>query len=220
MDPSNPSHSSVKHTVLSEHQAAASLATVSNIVRSASQCAAVQGSLVAKAALDDLQAAAGTGQTALADKLEAIQTHQTATKTLTLAFDGLSDALRTFEAAVNGLAAGNGATISEAGLLTRGDKVPHAPLGMVTDVHAKPGKLPAEAIVSWPEIPGATSYAIQVNFTPATPEGPWTALNAGTGRRRVITAPAAEAQFLVRVAAQRSDGTQSPWSNAILVTAR
>jgi hypothetical protein len=87
-------------------------------------------------------------------------------------------------------------------------------------VHSKLGKLPTEAVVSWPKVDGATSFAIEVNWTPATPAGPWAALNSGSGRRRVITAPAPAAQFLVRIAGIKSDGTQSPWSNPILVTAR
>jgi hypothetical protein len=36
----------------------------------------------------------------------------------------------------------------------------------------------------------------------------------------VVKAPAAGAQFLARVAALSSDGTQSDWSDPILATAR
>jgi hypothetical protein len=42
----------------------------------------------------------------------------------------------------------------------------------------------------------------------------------GSGRRRVVKAPTAGAQFLARVAALASDGTQSDWSETILATAR
>ena len=83
----------------------------------------------------------------------------------------------------------------------------------------KPGKHPMEAIVSWPKAPGATGYAIEVNFTPQSAAATWTALNSGSGRRRVITGSAAGAHFMVRVAALASDGMQSAWSAPILATA-
>ena len=82
------------------------------------------------------------------------------------------------------------------------------------------GKALKEAVLHWPAVAGATSYAIQVNWTPAAPAGPWVALASGTSRRRVVTAPTAGAQFLAQVAGIASDGTQSEWCDAILVTAK
>jgi hypothetical protein len=208
----NPSRSTVKHTPLNPHKVAAGLAACNNIVAAGAQCAAVQSSPVAKAALGVLQAAAGTGQTAMVAKLDAAQTHETAIKT--------GDALRSYEASVNVLANGDGSIINAAGLLTRADKPPPAALGTVPELHSKPGKLQSEAILSWPKVAGATSFALQINTTPATPAGPWTALNSGSSRRRVITGPGPASQLLARVAAVAADGTQSPWSNPILVTTK
>jgi hypothetical protein len=219
MNPSNPSHSTVKHTKLQQHKAAASLATVNNIINAGTQSAAVQNSPVAKQALAVLQAAAASAQSALTNKIAVVQEHQTATKTQKLTFASVGDALRSYEAAVNVLADGDGAVINQAGLQTRAEKPPRAALGTVDVLRGKPGKLPTEAVISWPEVAGATSYAIEVNWTPATPTGPWTAIGSGSSRRRLVTAPSAGAQFLVRIAAIASNGTQSIWSNPILVTA-
>jgi hypothetical protein len=110
--------------------------------------------------------------------------------------------------------------ITEAGCLARGPKAGATALGAVTAVRCKPGKRPAEAILSWPAGPGATAYAIEVSFTPDSPTGPWTALRSGAGRRRVVRAPAPGAQLLARVASLGSDGTQSEWSDVILATVR
>ena len=220
MNPTNPSHSTVKHVPLNPHKVAAGVAAVNNVVNAGNQSAAVQGSPVAKATLGALQAAAGNTQVALTAKLAVVQEHQTATKTLNLSFSNLGDSLRSYEASINVLANGDGAVINGAGLLTRAAKPPTAALGEVPVLHTKLGKLPGEAIVSWPKVDRATSFAIEINTTPATPAGPWTALNTGSSRRRVITAPAPGAQLLARVAAVQSDGTQSPWCTPILVTAR
>ena len=64
----------------------------------------------------------------------------------------------------------------------------------------------------------ATGYAIEVNYTPADPTGPWTAPKPGAGRRRVVKTPVPASQLLVRVAALDSHGTQTDWSDAILAT--
>jgi hypothetical protein len=45
-------------------------------------------------------------------------------------------------------------------------------------------------------------------------------LQPGTSHRRVITAPAPGAQFLVQIAAIGSDGTQSAWCEPYLATAK
>jgi hypothetical protein len=220
MNPTNPSHSKVKHIPLNQHKAAAGLASLANVVAAGNQSTAVQADPVAKTALGVLQAAVSQGQQALNNKLAAIQAHQTAIKALKIHFGAAGDALRSYEAAINILADGDGSVINQAGLLARAEKTPAAALGEVTVVHSKLGKAATEAIVYWPTVPGATSYAIEVNFTPSNPTGPFTALGSGTSRRRTITAPAPGAQFLCRVAAARSDGSQSAWSAPILVTAR
>jgi hypothetical protein len=63
----------------------------------------------------------------------------------------------------------------------RDTKLEPKPLGKVSVLHRKPGKHSAESILSWPAAPGATGgYAIEVNYTPQNPQGPWTALTSGT----------------------------------------
>jgi hypothetical protein len=81
------------------------------------------------------------------------------------------------------------------------------------------GKRSTEAILTWPAAPGATGYAIEVNFTPQAPNGTWVALTSGTGRRRIVKAPTPQAQFLARVASLGSGGTQADWSDPVMCTA-
>ena len=153
-------------------------------------------------------------------KLAAQAALLSATKTLEIQFGAAANALRTYETAVNTVADGDASIINKAGLLTRATKTPPAALGSVVGVHSVPGKLPAQAILRWPEVARATSYAIEVNMTPAAPAGPWTAINPGSSRRRVLTTPTPATQMLARVAAVMADGTQSAWSNPVLVTTR
>jgi hypothetical protein len=75
-------------------------------------------------------------------------------------------------------------------------------------------------MLRWAAASGATGYAVEVNFTPGNPAGPWTSLGTGSRRTRLVTAPTPGAHFPARVAAVASDGTQTPWSATILVTAR
>jgi hypothetical protein len=184
------------------------------------QCTDVTSSAMGAAALAGLQKAVATAQTSLSAKQAALLALLAAIRALKLDMTMLMSALRSYESVVGTIAAGSAAIINKAGLLSRDAKPAAAALGTVSNVTSKPGKSLTEAIVSWPAAPGATAYAIQVNFTPATPAGPWTSLMQGTGRRRVVKAPTAGAQFLVQIAALSSDGTQSAWSNSILATAR
>ena len=184
------------------------------------QCTEVTSSAVGAAALAGLQKATADAQASLAARAAALLALLAAIKTLKIDLGAVRSALGAYQGVVATLAAGNAAIITKAGLLTRDPKPPAAALGKVAIVHSKLGKHLMEAILSWPEAPGATGYAIQVNFTPATPTGPWTDLMHGSSRRRVVKAPTAGAQFLARVAALASDGTQSDWSDVILATAR
>jgi hypothetical protein len=143
-----------------------------------------------------------------------------ATKALGIDVTAASSALRTYESAVNTVADGDASVINKAGLTARDEKTPPSALGVVTDVRSKPGKLVTEAIVSWPAVPGATSYAMEVNYTPSNPSGAYTAVASGSSRRRTIKGPTPASQFLARVAAVASDGTQSDWSAPIVVTTR
>ena len=166
-----------------------------------------------------LQKAVTTCNGSLGNRLSLAQALATAIKVLAGNFGQVTTALTTYETAVNAMANGDASIISKAGCLASGPKPGPTALGPVTVVHSKPGKTPAESILSWPPGPGATGYALQVNFTPQSPTGPWTTLTSGTGRRRIVKAPAPGAQFLAQVASLGTDGTQSAWSVAILATA-
>ena len=129
--------------------------------------------------------------------------------------------LRNYEAVVEVVAAGDAAVINAAGLCSNEDGPDTAAVPrQVTGVRSKPGEHAAEAILSWRATPGAVGYAIQVNLTPETPEGPWMVLR-GEGRRpwHVVRALAPGARFLARVAAFGKDGIPAGWSAPVLVVA-
>ncbi len=170
-------------------------------------------------ALTALQKAVTAGHAALSQRQQLAMALTAAIKALNIDVAALRIATRTYEAAVESVAQGDANVINRAGLKSRAQSVPQTPLGPVSVVHSKPGKSSAEAIITWPEGPGATGYAIQVNFTPQSPTGPWTALTSGTGRRRTVKAPTPGAQFLVQVASLDAGGTQSAWSDPILAVA-
>jgi hypothetical protein len=220
MSNENPMRSIVRHTRLAGRSVPAGLAKLVSICGAAAQCQAVQGSPSAQAALADLTAKVATAQADHAAVLAAATAAQAAGKALTIELRAAMRALFFYEAAVQSVAGDDGAVINQAGLLAGDPKPPPAPLEKVAVVRGRPGKHPAEAVVSWPAAGGATSYALEVSFTPAQVDGPFTALASGTARRRVVLAPAPGAQLLARVAAVAGDGTRSEWTSPILVTAR
>jgi len=218
--PMNPSQVTVRHTPLKKGKVDAGATTLDKIVTTGAQSAAVQNDPLCKQALANLQGKTATVHTSIAAKKQAAQTLDSASMTLKLDYGAARSALVTYEEGVRVLANGDASIIAGAGLLTRDMSPPEPQLAVVVEVIGKKGKLAAEGVVKWPEVAGATSYAVQVNFTPQTPSSAYTALGTATRRTRVVKAPTAGAQFLVQVAAVASDGTQSAWSDAILVTAR
>jgi hypothetical protein len=68
-------------------------------------------------------------------------------------------------------------------------------------------------------VAGATGYAIELNFTPQNPGGPWFAVTPGSRRKRAVKGPGPGAQFLARIASLGGNGEQAEWSDPILVTA-
>ncbi len=216
----NPTNLTVRHTPLSKDKVPDGAATLDKICAAGAQCAAVQNDPLCKQSLAVLQTRTTALHTSLTAKQQAAQVLLTAAKVMGLDYLAVGDALVNYESSVRTLAAGDGSVINAAGLLSRPVKTPAPSLTPVTGVKGKKGKEPAQGIVSWPAAPGATSYALQVNFTPQTAASPYTAVGTGTKRTRIVKAPAAGAQFLAQVAAVASDGTMSTWSDAILVTAR
>jgi hypothetical protein len=217
---SNP-NAAVKKTPVSVHKAADAVQTLTALVAAGTASAAVQGSPVAKQALTDLQGAITPLGTAVSSKVDIVTQLNAARKGVTTQFSTVEALLRNYETTVNTLAAGNAQIITAAGLLVRDVKTPAAALSpLVKSFRSTLGTAPKTAVLRWEKVAGATNYAIQVNWTPAAPTGPWTALQPGSSRRRIVTAPTQGAQFLAQVAALASDGTQGPWCDPILVTAR
>ncbi len=219
--PSNqPKKATVRHTLVKDFKVADGLAVLDNVCSSGGQCQEVQNSALAKAALGNLQTTVTTAHTSLSMRKQLAQALMASIKALGIDYGQAKLALIAYEAAVNTVADGDASIINKAGLLSRDTSVPHAALGTVTGAKSKPGKVAKQAIVSWPEVAGATSYALQVNWTPQTAGSAYAPQPSGSSRRRVLTAPAPGAQFLVQIAALASDGVQSDWSDALLVTAR
>jgi hypothetical protein len=212
--------STVKRTPLNVHKAAAGVTTLNATILAGNNSPAVQGDPLTKQALATLATVVGALGTNVNGKANALATLGTSRKALTTQFTAVEVATRAYEQAVNLLSGGDPAIITAAGLLVRDTKTPTAALGAIKDFRSTLGKAAKEAVLHWPAVKGATSYAIQVNWTPATPTGPWTAIPSGSSRRRLIVAPTQGLQFLAQVAAISSDGTQSAWCDAILVTTR
>jgi hypothetical protein len=219
MSDTNPNRAAVRRPNLKGKSPAQCINVVETICNSAEQCAEVQASPVAAPALAALKGALATTQLSLASRLALAQALLAAIKALGIDMCRLKGALGTFAAAIGGLAGGDASVITRAGLLTRDPRGAGEALGQVSGLTSKPGKQLREAIVSWPAAPGAKSYALEINVS-GDPTGPTTALRSGTRRRRVIVAPAAGGQVLVRVAGLAGDGTPSEWSDWILATAR
>jgi hypothetical protein len=215
----NPKPATVRRSLLNNKSVAAGLSALDATCSAGAQCPEVQAAPVAQQALVLLQKAVTTANGSLTAKLGAAQALATAQKALMADYKAVRIALTTYESAVAAIAGGSATVINKAGLLARDPKSPPAALTKVSVVHTKPGKHSMEAIVSWPAAPGATGYAIEVNFTPQAANAVWTALTSGTGRRRVVKAPAPQAQFLVRVASLGSGGIQAEWSDPVMATA-
>jgi hypothetical protein len=215
----NPSQLTVRHTPLKNARFAEGATTLDKVVTAGLGCQAVQNDPLAKQAHTVLTTAVAALHGGISSRESLAQAFMAAIKALQIEFTTASNALVNYEKAVNTVAKGDGSIINQAGLLTREVDPPPPALAPVGKVKGKRGKQPTQAVVSWPAAAGATSYALEVNFTPQTPAGPWTAVSTATKRSRVVTAPTAGAQFLARVASVASDGAQAAWSDAVLVTA-
>ncbi len=216
---SNPNNATVRRTLRVGQTVPQWLTTLDGVVATAATCTEVQNDPVALAAYNALKTAVATAHTSQDGREKAALALAAAIRLLHGGVSTLTTATRSFETSVAVLAKGNAALITKAGLTPRDVHPPPAALEKVSVVHCKPGNHPCESIVSWPEAAGATAYAIEVNFTPQSPTGTYTALNTGTSRRRTVKGPTPGCQFLVRIAAQGSDGTQADWSDAVLATA-
>jgi hypothetical protein len=214
------SPSVVRRSIATKKTPPECLALLDNVCDIGAKCPEVQGNPIAQHALTRLQQATDAARKSLNEKLALGQALTTAIKTLDVDLTAVTEALRVYETAVGAVAKGNGAVINKAGLASRSRRSAPAALGEVADVTYQEGKHNGEAIVTWPTVPGANTYALEVNLTPDNPSGSWMALPPGGGRRRVVTTATRGAQALVRVAAIGNGNKQSAWSDPILVTTR
>jgi hypothetical protein len=195
------------------------LSTLGEICKAGAQSKEVQSSKVASSALADLNAVVGTANGSLAvvkaKELELL----TALRALQKDAKAVGRALSTYEAAVLDFSDGDPAAAAGAGVKT-GPRAPSSDLARPVDVRARPSTNPMEAVLAWPAAPGATSYAVQLNFAPESPTPSWNDGGSATGRRRVLKGPAPGAQMLARVASIAADGRRSEWSDPVLVTVR
>jgi hypothetical protein len=215
---SNPNNATVQSAVARGTKEAEALKIWGVVCDAGAQCAEVQASPVATGALADLKTAVGNAGGSLAVRISAGLTLDAAIKTLRADYGLLGSAVRTYLAAVAGVAKGNAAIINKAGLKAHIRSTTPVPLDKVSVVHTQVGKHSMESILTWPPGPGATGYAIEVNVTPSNPAGPWTALTSGTGRRRIVKGPTPGCQILARVASLGTGGEQSDWSDPVLCT--
>lgn len=215
----NPNNVTVRSTLPPGATDAKCLSILGAVCDTAAKCQEVQTSATAKPAYDALKDALTSAETSLEAKQNLLLALANAVKHLHEDMTNLRSATRTFEATVAALAKGNANLITKAGLATRALNPAPTALGKVSVVRSKPGPHACEALITWPKGPGATGYAIEVNFTPQNPAGPYTALISGTGRRRIVKGATPGCQFLVRIASLGSGGTQSDWSDPILATA-
>ena len=215
----NPKPATVQRTVTEVTKEVEGLTLLQAVCDAGKQCQDVQNSPFCLQALTGLQAAVTTADGSLTDKMKLATALVAAIKVMHEDYHLVLLAARSYESAVAGIAKGSAVIINKAGLKARLPVSTTTALGKVTLLFTKAGKHSAEAILSWRAGPGATGYALEVNFTPQSPSGPWTALTSGTGRRRTVKGPTPGGQFLARVASLGSGGTQSEWSDPILCTA-
>src|SRR5580692_3864004 len=154
MPSDNPEHCKVRPIVVTPRKAADGIVKLQNVCRSGANCAAVQSAPVAKEALAELSTRVGKAQGALTARLGLATSLAEAIKTLGKDFGAAMSKLRTYEAAVNAFAAGDGSLIGKAGLATREPRASKPALGVVTTVEWTAGKHPGEAILTWPAVSG------------------------------------------------------------------
>ena len=210
----------VRRTKINRSQLPAGLHKLDAVVRAGAESAEVQNSPAARQAHAGLAKAIEVARASVAGKQSLLAELIVAAKAVRDDTDALVRAVRAYEASVDVVAGGDAAVIHDAGLGARNDTPAPPALGRVTALRSRPGKHAGEAVLSWPAAAGATHYAIELGFDPAARKGPFTALPAGTSRRRVVKGPAPRSLMLARVRAIANDGTRADWSDTILVTTR
>jgi hypothetical protein len=220
MSNTNPDRTTVRRTLLRGKKLVQAVPILTNVCSAGAQCPEVQASPIAVQALAALQADVNAVALSLTSKLSLVQALMTAIKALNQDYRAAKVSLATYETVVDAIAAGDGTVLNKAGLLSRSERSPRMPLGEISKLRSRLGKEQSESIVAWAAAASADTYALELNFTPTNPGGPWIPGGTTSRRTRVVKAPTPGAQFLARVAPVASDGTQGVWSDPILAVAR
>jgi hypothetical protein len=212
----NGSRARVARTPLPVKSASGGLAAIEGVCRVAAQSKRILLSPPGHQALDDVQAAVKTANGSLASKQELTALLALACKAAGNDAAELVIAVRLYETAVAAVARGNASILRAAGFEPR-VRDRSGVFGTVTGMKSKPGTHAMDVLVSWPAVPCAKTYAVEVSYTAG---GPWHPAGTSGGRRRLLKGRAPASQLLVRVAAIKADGTRAAWSDPILVTTR
>ena len=219
--PGKPSRTVVDRSSLDKMRIPACLEAMNTTCTTGATCAAVTGSATCNAALTALKGHVATASTSLTTYNNARKALQAAATVLQKDYHTARTAYGTYMTCVDEIALGDASIISAAGCTGRLENPPSAALETVSSFRSKPWKTSATARLQWAAVRSAANYVVELNPTPQTPAGPWnSAGNASPRLTKVVTAATPGAQMLARVAALHADGTQSEWSDAILVTTK
>ena len=217
-NPSNTPKSKVNRTTITRQKVGDRVNTLDAVCAAGATSAPVTASTVASAALAGLKTKNLALRASLVSRDALLVSYRAQCKVVGGATASLDKAASTYMGSVDNLAAGDATVITGAGLPARLELKAVAVAATPLKLRSALGKQSKEAVVQWAAAPGASAYKLRANFTPADPTK-WEELSSGGSRRRVVTAPAAAAQFLVSVASIGSTST-SDWSDPVMATAR
>jgi len=219
--PAKPPRTVVDRSTLEKLRIPAAIAAIDTTCTTGAACPAVTASPTCNAALTALKGYVATTSTSLTTYNNARKALQTASAALQKDFGTTRTAYGTYMTCVDEVAHGDAAIVTAAGCTGRLENPPGLPLDRVSKFQSKPWKATASAKLQWAAAPSAANYVLELNPTPETPAGPWrSAGNPSPRLTRVVTAATPGAQMLARVAAVHPDGTQSEWSDPLLVTTK
>jgi len=211
----------VDRSTLDKLRIPAALAAIDTTCSTGAACAAVTGSPTCNAAFTAMKGYVATASASLTTYNNARMALQAAITALHKDFGAARTAYGTYMTCVDEVAGGDASIITAAGCTGRLESPPGLPLDKVSKFRSKPWKTSASARLQWAAVPSAANYVVELNPTPENPAGPWSpAGNASPRLTRLVTAPTPGAQMLARVAAIHPDGTQSEWSDPLLVTTK
>ena len=160
MNPQDPVKSTVKRQTLQGKKVADALAVLTTTCNAGAQCTEVQGDAVAAAALTDLVGKVTTANTCVMAKQKIDQDRKAAAKKVNSAWTHVKTSLTTYETSVDGVAAGDAAVITKAGLESRHEAPTTTPtLQQVVKVTSTLGKVAQQSVLHWPKTPDRAPWS-------------------------------------------------------------